>query len=709
MVNRIDTDTLSRRKLLALVGGGTVAGLTLGSHAWFRGALASSEPPGPTIPAPSVPEPASSVSVAAKAAELDWDLDKIFGFVAGEVAYEPYPGALRGATGTLWAAAGNSVDQALLLGALLAEAKVPYRLVSGKLDERRAEKVIAGSSMDLAAARTHGANVSLTPTAAQEWTREGLWSRHPDVETLVAAAGEHISTSASVVAGALDDAGIELPRVDLALPETEQSAHFWVQYADGPNWVDLDPTIPSTAAGTAIAADPTLVDEIPDGDYHTVTIRLVADVVTGGVPTRTELLSRRIRSADVVGEPVLLVHAPADWLGVAVAISGEQQYVPMVVVGDDILHGTPLTLRSHGGVSDAFGEQAGPEGQALAEWLEVDIEVPGADPRHVSRVVFDRVPAEHRSSGTIDVAALPDIELTELDELGPVFLPFAGPRLISIAGQPVPAAVFAPDVEHLEPVPLVKAAAQAFYATRQACQLRYLDELGHRFFPDEPTVLTLSLVPGRRPDGAVEELAVGLDLLHSHHGAIALTGATAISRVNAGVLTGVVDHAAERLAVESPFSLQDAPPLHGATAGRIFELAAEQDIAIAVARTAADIDALEAPAAAVAYMREAIDAGRVLVVPTQPVDVGGVRRIAWWECDLTTGRVFDRLDTGGGAGEYTVPLESMWKATTCFRALAGFIVGVARGVTGFLDGYSGVTPALLVVQLIGGAACGASL
>ena len=62
MVNRTDTTLtdagLTRRKLLALIGGGTAAGFTLGIQPWFRSAFASTEPPGPTIPPPSVPEPA---------------------------------------------------------------------------------------------------------------------------------------------------------------------------------------------------------------------------------------------------------------------------------------------------------------------------------------------------------------------------------------------------------------------------------------------------------------------------------------------------------------------------------------------------------------------------------------------------------------------------------------------------------------------------
>jgi transglutaminase-like putative cysteine protease len=69
------------------------------------------------------------------AASLDYDLERIFRFVADSIRYQPYVGILRGATGTLDAGAGNSVDQALLLSALLDESLIPYRFVQGRLDE----------------------------------------------------------------------------------------------------------------------------------------------------------------------------------------------------------------------------------------------------------------------------------------------------------------------------------------------------------------------------------------------------------------------------------------------------------------------------------------------------------------------------------------------------------------------------------------------
>ena len=58
--------------------------------------------------------------IQAKAASLDQDPVAITSFVADEIAYESYLGSLRGARGTLWSGAGNSLDQASLLGGSVA-------------------------------------------------------------------------------------------------------------------------------------------------------------------------------------------------------------------------------------------------------------------------------------------------------------------------------------------------------------------------------------------------------------------------------------------------------------------------------------------------------------------------------------------------------------------------------------------------------------
>ncbi len=69
--------------------------------------------------------------IVSKAAELGYEYTRILDFVRGAILTEWYPGAQRGALGCLRARAGNDVDQASLLIALLRASNVPARYVRG--------------------------------------------------------------------------------------------------------------------------------------------------------------------------------------------------------------------------------------------------------------------------------------------------------------------------------------------------------------------------------------------------------------------------------------------------------------------------------------------------------------------------------------------------------------------------------------------------
>jgi hypothetical protein len=89
-------------------------------------------PPGledlaPTLDAPITPE------IQALAAQLNFDPAEIFAFVRNTVEFEPYFGSLKGAQGTLLEKAGNDMDQASFLIALLRASNIPARYVAGQV------------------------------------------------------------------------------------------------------------------------------------------------------------------------------------------------------------------------------------------------------------------------------------------------------------------------------------------------------------------------------------------------------------------------------------------------------------------------------------------------------------------------------------------------------------------------------------------------
>ncbi len=126
-----------------------VAGISAAGLAASGKAIAQS--PGPvTTQAPSTTDPDP---VSALAGQLEFDLERMFRFVADEVAYEPYAGVLRGAKGALRGRVANSADKAVLLASLLEVSQIPYRYVSGTLDDTTAAAVLSSALLDQVAAR----------------------------------------------------------------------------------------------------------------------------------------------------------------------------------------------------------------------------------------------------------------------------------------------------------------------------------------------------------------------------------------------------------------------------------------------------------------------------------------------------------------------------------------------------------------------------
>lgn len=692
MVNRTETALtdagLTRRKLLALLGGGTAAGLVLGSQPWFRSAFATTEPPGPIVPVPTLPDPVlgpppAVPTVADLAATLEWDVDKMFRYVADEVAFEPYVGALRGATGALWAKAGNAVDKALLLGALLTEAGVPHHFVRGEIGEPTGESEQGTAEPDADAVARRMAAVLLPTDVVGDWDVGRPWRRAPDFDALLATARQRVDSTVEMITAALAAEDISLPTSEPPTEPAQPTSHVWIQYADGPDWIDLDPSRPGAEPATAYGSAAETFDELPEDLYHTVTIRLTAEVVSGGQLTPTELLSHTVRSADVCGVPVVIVHPTSSWLGIEGAITGDQGYQPTLLVGDVVVEGGTVTLTTGEGAIDVLSDEASAaDGQTVAEWLEVEVAVPGRPaPGRTSRAIFDRLSAEDRVNDAYDLASLPNVELTHIDdEIGDVFLPFAGSLILSIAGGMLPSSLFEADPSQEDPSSVLLQSASAFHSLRDLCELEFLEPFKVHGYYDEPTVVAVKASPTSA--GALAEQTAGahVDIVHLHRRNLSLAGSA--TDVNAGLLAGALDHAAERLLVDG-MALTMQGDVGEVSAGRVFELAAEQGIATVVLSSANRALVADMPGAARPLLDAALDAGRVVVIPAQPVTLNSAPRIGWWEIDPATGDALDRMDDGGreAAPGYAFLLRVFTAVACTFAVLGviGFVMKVAAG------------------------------
>ena len=185
--------------------------------------------------------------IADAALKQEFDPQKIFRFVADKIRYEPYAGILRGALGTLEAGAGNSVDKALLLAALLDRSGVAYRFVRGPLDQATTTKVVESMATDVASARkmaeeplVRGLNEIAgagTPAAAASGSPDALYEQQ--AQSIEADGGKRLELAKSrlgdtvtMLSDALDGAGIESVRGEPCVPAPDRDCRPYLG-ADG--------------------------------------------------------------------------------------------------------------------------------------------------------------------------------------------------------------------------------------------------------------------------------------------------------------------------------------------------------------------------------------------------------------------------------------------------------------------------------------------
>lgn len=193
-----------------------------------------------------------------KADELGRDPQRIFAFVRDEIGFESYTGSLRGARGALWSKAGNALDKASLMIALLRISGVPARYVQGTLSDA-------------------------------------------DAKTLIASMFDPALMAQAV--GYIPD---EYPKADpVNDPEllSETRNHWWVELSNA------TPFDPNFKDGSIHGSRLTTYSEVPDNLRHKVTIRLKTEF-NNALSGFTEQipLQKTFTTAEVYGKPLTISH-----------------------------------------------------------------------------------------------------------------------------------------------------------------------------------------------------------------------------------------------------------------------------------------------------------------------------------------------------------------------------------------------------------------
>lgn len=575
--------------------------------------------------------------------------------------YEAYKGSLRGARGTLWSAAGNSLDQANLLVATLRGSGIPARYRHGTLDDARAAELL----------------LSMFPTTG------------------------------AVVGYVPEGAAVADPAHDAALL-AEARDHWWVEaYQDGA-WVALDPSFDYAVPGQTFAApagDP--LAEVPAALRHTVTLRLEAEryamlsyLHTGF--TYFEPLTLTFTTAELVGQPLalkFLVNAQRPPLGCMVFCWVHYTYVPYLRVGDmtEVWMGHQFWEL----LSDyPFGQFA-----VTGLWLHLDVQDAEGRVTRYTRELADRVGIDQREAEYKIRGLIPALLTAEvLQRFGPdtpalahaldnhtlYFNPsLLAPEHAAQAGQSLLAA--APRMLAAQPVvtglgdietvfsggtldvsgrlalaevsDTVEDTTQALNRLLAASFVALSDQASAdlaatglvKAYPDSPRITIASTVIS--PTAVVTQAVpvLSLDLLHDSVRVLAYPGQARNAEKVYRLTRGITEKFLEQQVGEGLIDTDGGTRVYS-VAG-ILQAAVDQGIPL-VAVDADHLDVLartDISEEAQARIVQAVQQGDTVLVPKRMVQYNGAETVAWWQIDPETGETVGVGENGTHQFLVTLP------------------------------------------------------
>lgn len=398
--------------------------------------------------------------------EIGIEPEDLFSWVKARVAFVPYAGALRGAEGVLMDRVGNSLDQSLLLARLLAEAGHTARLAHAVLPDDVVDKLWA----ELAAARAPATSepaAEEVPETASLLEAADLYGLDPatvgavidvsnsDASRLLVDLVPEVERSVAALAGLVGSAGETAAAEAVAAARAAFADHWWVEYEEDGNWVEMDLLAYDAGAGPPVPAvdrfDP---EALPDGIEQTVTIRVIAEQLKGGVLGERTVLEQAIRPRDLLGTTLGFRHFPMAWpqdwprmtpddvqIKLRAALATQVEWMPVLTLGDEVL-GT-VAVKDTGDLNpdphpvnpfrqmatamigmvskatDVLATGGDPdrvlsadpeldvprppreEGELVAERVEFTITRPGSAPIVASRDVFDLIGPDARARGDV--------------------------------------------------------------------------------------------------------------------------------------------------------------------------------------------------------------------------------------------------------------------------------------------------------------------
>jgi hypothetical protein len=399
----------------------------------------------------------SQFDLEALSSELGFDAADVIAFVRDEIAFEQYPGLLRGPQGTLIGRAGNALDHAVLLTTLLTHAGYETRIVRAELSPEQAHALVDQMALprkpeppvgDLDAIRAILTEIGRGVGLSDEEIARQVDAAFDPLPLESTAPWRAAQADTEFVLTSLRDAGVELGDPNaLADIVDEARDYFWVEYRLGPSdpWEPVHPAhkdpaaVPEGLAPAQYFADRAA---IPVELQHRFRFQVFIEQWVKG-----ELIEHPVMSAweapvaDLVGTPVTFHNNPdglsrsADAFDIDTVIEQTELLIPLVndAFPPDLrvfdLTGTPtefeeIAPNEYAATFD-LGELigTGPDGVDLfgspdpsgetfpvltAQWIDYTLIAPDGTESTHRRMILDRIGIENRVAGRTQMTASGD-------------------------------------------------------------------------------------------------------------------------------------------------------------------------------------------------------------------------------------------------------------------------------------------------------------
>lgn len=633
--------------------------------------------------------------------------DAIVAWVRENIAFEQYPGLLRGARGTLLARAGNTLDQAVLLATLLRDAGYEAHIAHSRLPQERARELV----LQMRETRAATSSLDLLPRdgirALQAAARDAAMPIAPAVVDLEPAPfpfdviADESMTEASRLLEVLRAQNAPLGGDVTGELVAEAQDYFWVEYRDGgAAW--------SAAHPAFIAADPVgeiepseiYRESIPARLQHRLRIDVFIEQKLGDRLVIHPLVDGWERpTANLNGVPLTFANVPwtlgswGDLSDPLAQVMDNGVFVPLFngeaasgLAFDTNGNVVPLSEasaaaaalfqtvggafeRAGGGLADlGGGGDDGPEDfvTLTAQWIDYTLIAPGGEGRTIRRTVLDRIGPDARADGSARI----DDDRTE-------FLPLLSSRSAMVATGTLPVsfaldrqlALFADNRSLLEQVRLqaIDYDPEALFDMQGGIPfdamrpLELLQLIDLAPLPDdvvsyrgEPSLVVIGQGIAASGDETRAEAFVDI-ISNAKRIYVAVENGLAVDAISA-VHAGVWD-----THVEASFLDGRMIPLDRFNTMIHVDRARQQgrDLMVLRPEDADRVVAAGFPAPAAANIVDDLAAGYwVLIPPAASADAG---RTAWWRIDPATGETLGIIADGRGATwlEYLIVLGAI--------------------------------------------------